>query len=137
MSDCLVQPSLVQLRRSPHGGAAQLPRPWSASPERTKLPPQGPANGPERPGRRARTPVAAPEDAIQLLSYHLTPLVWGGIPLGALVGGVLADATSVPTVFAVAGAAELVLAGVLWRLLVAHRDLVAGAFRTEQPARDG
>lgn len=55
-------------------------------------------------------------------------LVWGGIPLGALVGGVLADATSVPTVFAVAGGAELVLAGVLWRLLVVHRDLVAGAF---------
>jgi MFS family permease len=55
-------------------------------------------------------------------------LVWGGIPLGALLGGVLADATSVPAVFVVAGAGLLVLAGVLWRLLVVHRDLVAGAF---------
>jgi MFS family permease len=55
-------------------------------------------------------------------------LVWGGIPLGALLGGVLADATSVPAVFVVAGAGLLVLAGVLWRLLVVHRDLIAGAF---------
>jgi MFS family permease len=55
-------------------------------------------------------------------------LVWGGIPLGALVGGVLADATTVPTVFVVAGCGALVLAGVLWRLLVVHRDLVAQAF---------
>lgn len=31
-------------------------------------------------------------------------LVWGAIPVGAVLGGVLADATSVPTVFVVAGA---------------------------------
>jgi MFS family permease len=55
-------------------------------------------------------------------------LVWGGIPLGALLGGVLADATSVPAVFAVAGCGLLVLAGVLWRLLVVHRELIARAF---------
>ena len=54
-------------------------------------------------------------------------LVWGGIPLGALTGGLLADATSVPTVFLVAGCALLVLAGALWRLLASHRDVVAGA----------
>jgi MFS family permease len=58
-------------------------------------------------------------------------LVWGGIPLGALLGGVLADATSVPTVFVVAGAGLLVLAGVLWRLLAVHHDLVARAFDDE------
>ena len=56
-------------------------------------------------------------------------LVWGGIPLGALVGGVLAGATSVPTVFVVAGATQLVLAGALWRLLVVHREQVGNAFR--------
>jgi MFS family permease len=62
-------------------------------------------------------------------------LVWGGIPLGALAGGVLADATSVPTVFVVAGLAQLLLAGVLWRLLVVHRALIAGAFSsTAEPA---
>jgi MFS family permease len=57
-------------------------------------------------------------------------LVWGGIPLGALLGGVLAEATSVPTVFVVAGAGLLVLAGVLWRLLVVHRELIGTAFET-------
>lgn len=62
-------------------------------------------------------------------------LVWGGIPLGALAGGLLADATSVPTVFAMSGAAQLVLAGALWWLLAAHRDLVANAFAAdEEPA---
>ncbi|WP_138734695.1 MFS transporter [Modestobacter excelsi] len=72
-----------------------------------------------------------PEELFGRVQGGYRTLVWGGIPLGALVGGVLADATSVPTVFAVAGAAELVLAGVLWRLLVVHRDLVAGAFDDE------
>jgi MFS family permease len=69
-----------------------------------------------------------PEELFGRVQGGYRTLVWGGIPLGALVGGVLADATSVPTVFAVAGAAELVLAGVLWWLLTVHRDLVAGAF---------
>ena len=69
-----------------------------------------------------------PEELFGRVQGGYRTLVWGGIPLGALVGGVLADATSVPTVFAVAGAAGLVLSGVLWRLLTVHRDLVAGAF---------
>ncbi|WP_222192927.1 MFS transporter [Modestobacter italicus] len=59
-------------------------------------------------------------------------LVWGGIPLGALAGGLLADATSVPTVFAVAGAVQLVLAGALWWLLAAHRDLLANALAADE-----
>jgi MFS family permease len=58
-------------------------------------------------------------------------LVWGGIPLGALLGGVLADATSVPTVFVVAGAGLLVLSGVLWRLLAVHRELLETAFAAD------
>jgi MFS family permease len=69
-----------------------------------------------------------PEELFGRVQGGYRTLVWGGIPLGALVGGVLADVTSVPAVFAVAGAAELVLAGVLWRLLVVHRDLVGSAF---------
>jgi MFS family permease len=60
-------------------------------------------------------------------------LVWGGIPLGALAGGLLAGGTSVPTVFVVAGCALLVLAGVLERLLAAHRDVVVGAFAVPGP----
>ena len=77
-----------------------------------------------------------PEELFGRVQGGYRTLVWGGIPLGALVGGLLADATSVPTVFAVAGAAELVLSGVLWRLLAVHRDLVAGAFDADRLAGD-
>ena len=69
-----------------------------------------------------------PEELFGRVQGGYRTLVWGGIPLGALLGGLLADATSVPTVFVVAGALLVVLAGVLWRLLVVHRDLIAGAF---------
>jgi MFS family permease len=69
-----------------------------------------------------------PEELFGRVQGGYRTLVWGGIPLGALLGGVLADATSVPTVFAVSGAGLLVLAGVLWRLLVVHRDEISGAF---------
>ena len=58
-------------------------------------------------------------------------LVWGGIPLGALAGGLLADATSVPTVFLVAGAAQLALVAALWRLLAVHRGLLSGALAAD------
>jgi MFS family permease len=62
-------------------------------------------------------------------------LVWGGIPLGTLAGGLLAGATSVPTVFAVSGAGLLLLSLVLWRMLTVHRDLVGTAFAADpQPA---
>jgi MFS family permease len=69
-----------------------------------------------------------PEELFGRVQGGYRTLVWGGIPLGALLGGVLADATSVPTVFVVAGCGLLVLAGVLWRLLAVHADLVARAF---------
>lgn len=51
-------------------------------------------------------------------------LVWGAIPLGAVLGGLLAGATSVPTVFVVAGLGELVVAAALARLLRTQRSLV-------------
>ena len=65
-------------------------------------------------------------------------LVWGAIPVGALLGGLLADATTVPTVFVVAGSAELVVAAALWRLLAVHRDAVRSALAgEEEPASAG
>jgi MFS family permease len=73
-----------------------------------------------------------PEELFGRVQGGYRTLVWGGIPLGALAGGVLADATSVPTVFLVAGAGLLVLSGVLWWLLAAHRDLVANAFAADE-----
>ncbi|MDT4901342.1 MAG: hypothetical protein QOJ78_2272 [Pseudonocardiales bacterium] len=49
-------------------------------------------------------------------------LVWGAIPLGAIVGGALASLVGIRTVFAVAGLVSLVLAGLLGRLLHQHAD---------------
>jgi MFS family permease len=76
-----------------------------------------------------------PEELFGRVQGGYRTLVWGGIPLGALLGGVLADATSVPTVFVVAGCGLVVLAGALWRLLVVHRDLIAQAFDDDDDDR--
>ena len=69
-----------------------------------------------------------PEELFGRVQGGYRMLVWGAIPLGALLGGVLADLTTVPAVFVIAGCAELLVAGALWRLLAVHRDVVAGAF---------
>ena len=54
-------------------------------------------------------------------------LVWGAIPLGSLAGGALASATSLRTVFAVAGAGLLGMAVLLGRLVHRHRSLLEDA----------
>jgi MFS family permease len=76
-----------------------------------------------------------PEELFGRVQGGYRTLVWGTIPLGALLGGLLADVTTVPTVFVVAGCAQLLVAGVLWRLLAVHRGAVAGAFAV--PADEG
>jgi hypothetical protein len=75
-----------------------------------------------------------PEELFGRVQGGYRTLVWGAIPLGALLGGLLADVTTVPTVFVVAGCAQLLVAGALWLLLAVHRDAVAGAFAV--PAGD-
>ena len=55
-------------------------------------------------------------------------LVWGAIPLGAVLGGVLADLTSVPTVFVTVGLGQLLVAGVLACLLSRNRESIEQAF---------
>jgi MFS family permease len=66
-----------------------------------------------------------PEELFGRVQGAYRTLVWGGIPLGSLVGGVVADAAGVPAVFAVAGAGLLVLAVLLGLLLHRHAaDLV-------------
>jgi MFS family permease len=47
-------------------------------------------------------------------------LVWGGIPLGAVTGGLLANWLGVRWVFLVAGTLMLLTAGLLGRLLHRH-----------------
>jgi MFS family permease len=49
-------------------------------------------------------------------------LVWGAIPLGALVGGLLADAFGIRSAFVVSGAGLLLLTAALSRLVRTHRD---------------
>jgi Na+/melibiose symporter-like transporter len=59
-------------------------------------------------------------------------VVWGAIPVGSLVGGVVAHALGVAQVFVVSGAGLLVLAGVLGLLLHRHAaDLSDEALASE------
>ncbi len=54
-------------------------------------------------------------------------LVWGLMPVGALLGGLLAALTTVPTTFIVSGAIQAVLTIMFWRLLRRHGEQVAAA----------
>ena len=57
-------------------------------------------------------------------------LVWGSLPLGGLAGGLLADATSVATVFVLAGAGNLVVGLAIMVLLYRHRPVIIAAYPT-------
>ncbi len=54
-------------------------------------------------------------------------LVWGLMPVGALIGGVLAGLTSVPATFVISGALQAVLTVLFWRLLRRHAEQVGAA----------
>ena len=65
-------------------------------------------------------------------------VIWGGIPIGALLGGVLAGLTSVPATFVISGIAQLVLAVLCWRLLRRHREQIHAAYQPDpEPAESG
>jgi hypothetical protein len=55
--------------------------------------------------------------------------VWGAFPLGALAGGALAAATSVPTVFLIAGSTNLLIAAGIGWLVRTHREEIATTFQ--------
>lgn len=55
-------------------------------------------------------------------------VIWGGIPVGSLAGGLLAHATTLSTVFAVSGAGQLLVAGSITVLLRRHRDEIDRAY---------
>lgn len=61
-------------------------------------------------------------------------VLWGGIPVGTLLGGVIAGVWSVPGAFLVAGAAGVVVGALTWLVLLRHRDEVDAAFREPSPA---
>ncbi|WP_424232251.1 MFS transporter [Actinophytocola sp.] len=65
----------------------------------------------------------------RVLGAHRVAL-WGGIPLGALIGGALADRTSVSAVFLVSGLAQLVVVVLIRRLINRHRQLIIDFFES-------
>jgi predicted MFS family arabinose efflux permease len=69
-----------------------------------------------------------PDDLMGRTQAAYRMVIWGGIPLGALAGGALAAATSIPTVFVVAGAAQFPVIIWLWALLHRHRQQITAAY---------
>jgi predicted MFS family arabinose efflux permease len=71
-----------------------------------------------------------PEELFGRVQGSYRTIVWGGIPVGATIGGLIASGVSVPAVFAVSGIGCLV-AGV-WMTIVLrhHRDEIAAAYGT-------
>jgi MFS family permease len=65
----------------------------------------------------------------RVLGAHRVAL-WGGIPLGALIGGALADWTSVPTAFFLSGLAQLVIVVMIYRLINRHRQPIVESFES-------
>jgi hypothetical protein len=61
-------------------------------------------------------------------------LVWGVIPVGSLLGGVLASVTDVPTVFLVSGALQVLAAAASWAFLRRHRAEIAASFVDAAPS---
>jgi predicted MFS family arabinose efflux permease len=57
---------------------------------------------------------------------------WGVLPVGAALGGIVAELFSVRTVFMVAASASFALIGVFWRHVHAS-DLAVGADVTDRP----
>jgi MFS family permease len=76
--------------------------------------------------RQAMIPV---ELLGRVLGAHRVAL-WGGIPLGALIGGALADQTSVSTAFFVSGLAQIVIAFLIYRLINRHKQLILDSFES-------
>lgn len=69
-----------------------------------------------------------PEELFGRVLGAYRTLVWGGIPIGALAGGVLAAVTSVPTAFAVGGVGGFLVALWMVTLLYRHRAELAATF---------
>ncbi len=72
-----------------------------------------------------------PEQLFGRVQGAYRTLVWGLIPVGALIGGVVARLTSVPTTFVLSGVLQVVLAIFLWRLLRRHRAQIAAAHQPD------
>ena len=65
----------------------------------------------------------------RVLGAHRVAL-WGGIPVGALIGGALAARTSVPAVFVVSGLVQLVVVILIHRLVHQHQKMIVESFES-------
>lgn len=74
-----------------------------------------------------------PEELFGRVQGSYRTLVWGGIPIGALAGGVLASMTNVPKVFAVGGVGCLLVGFWMAGLLHRHRVELAAAYAEPVP----
>lgn len=72
--------------------------------------------------------VLIPEELFGRVQGAWRTLVWGGIPLGGLAGGLLASATDVPTVFLAAGVWNLLVGGAITALLLRYHHVIVDAY---------
>ena len=77
--------------------------------------------------------VLVPEELFGRVQGAYRTVIWGGIPLGTLAGGVLARTAGIPAVFVTSGVAGIAISLVLWRVLDGHRGAVAAGFREVAP----
>ncbi len=61
-------------------------------------------------------------------------VIWGGIPVGSLLGGVLGRWLGLPAVFVIAGVLSLVAGLASWAVLHHHRVAIAQAFEADPSA---
>ncbi len=69
-----------------------------------------------------------PEHLMGRVQGAYRTVIWGGIPLGMLAGGLLGAWLGLPAVFVIAGLGGIVLAAITWVVLHAHRLEIAAAF---------
>jgi MFS family permease len=55
-------------------------------------------------------------------------VIWGGIPVGMLVGGALGGWLGLPAVFVVCGLGGIVISLITWGILHSHRYEISEAF---------
>ncbi len=58
-------------------------------------------------------------------------VIWGGIPLGSLVGGAIGSWLGLPAVFVISGGLGMLSAGATWMILHHHRTAIAAAFHQQ------
>jgi MFS family permease len=72
-----------------------------------------------------------PEHLFGRVQGAFRTVIWGGIPVGMLVGGVLGGWLGLPAVFLISGVAGIVVGTVVWLVLHSHRHEIDSAFEED------